>query len=69
MTLVDELLLDRDAAIVNSIHDEIVVECAESIAAETASLVEEAMINAGREFLTRVPVVVEAVISDAWLKK
>jgi DNA polymerase-1 len=69
MTLVDEVLLDRDAAIVNSIHDEIVVECEESIAGETATLVEEAMINAGREFLTRVPVVVEAVISDAWLKK
>lgn len=69
MTLVDAGLREMDAQIVNLIHDEIVVECEESIAEEVAGIVEGAMTAAGREFLTRVPVVVEAVVSDAWLKK
>ncbi|MCW5968932.1 MAG: hypothetical protein KIT57_10490 [Blastocatellales bacterium] len=69
MTLVDAGLKEKDAQIVNLIHDEIVVECAEAIAEEVAGIVEGAMVAAGREFLTRIPVIVEAVVSDAWLKK
>ncbi len=69
MTLVNAALLPYDAFIVNSIHDEIVVECAAAIAEETKALVVEAMTAAGREFLARVPVIVEAIVSDAWLKK
>ena len=69
MTLVHAALLPHDAFIVNSIHDEIVVECAAAIAEETKALVVEAMTAAGREFLQRVPVVVEAMIGNAWLKK
>ena len=69
MTLVDNALLPYDAQIVNSIHDEIVVECAVAIADQIKALVVAAMTAAGREFLARVPVVVEAVVADSWLKK
>ncbi len=69
MTRVDAALLEHDAQIVNSIHDEIVVECAEPIAEMVKKLVAQAMIAAGKEFLQRVPVEVEAVISEAWIKK
>ncbi len=69
MTLLDRALLSRDAQIVNSIHDEIVVECDESIAEEVKQIVIRKMIEGAKEFLPRVPVEVEAVISDAWLKK
>jgi DNA polymerase-1 len=69
MTLLDRALLSRDAQIVNSIHDEIVVECEESIAEEVKQVVIRKMIEGAKEFLPRVPVEVEAVISDAWLKK
>src|SRR4030095_14667495 len=69
MTQVDAALLDYDAQIITSIHDEIVVECAESIAETVKELVTQAMIAAGKEFLKRVPVEVEAVISEAWVKK
>jgi DNA polymerase I-like protein with 3'-5' exonuclease and polymerase domains len=69
MTLLDQALLSRDARIVNSIHDEIVVECDESIAEEVKQIVVRKMIEGAREFLPRVPVGVDAVISDAWLKK
>src|SRR5262249_54841597 len=67
MTLLDQALLSRDAQIVNSIHDEIVVECDESIADEVKQLVVRKMVEGAKEFLPRVPVEVEAVISDAWL--
>jgi DNA polymerase I len=69
MTLLDEALLKRDAQIVNSIHDELVVECEESIAEEVKEIVISKMIEGAKEFLPRVAVTVEAVISDAWLKK
>jgi DNA polymerase I-like protein with 3'-5' exonuclease and polymerase domains len=69
MTLLDEALLKRDANIVNSIHDELVVECEESIAEDVKEIVIRKMIEGAKEFLPRVAVTVEAVISDAWLKK
>lgn len=69
MTLLDEALLGRDAQVVNSIHDELVVECDERIAEEIQPIVEQVMIASAKEFLPRVPVNVEAVIAEAWLKK
>ncbi len=69
MTLLDEALLRIDARIVNSIHDELVVECDESIAEEVKEIVVCKMIEGAKEFLPRVAVTVEGVISDAWLKK
>jgi DNA polymerase I len=69
MTLMDAALLPYDAQIINSIHDELVVECATESAAEVKSIVTQTMVAAGREFLQRVPVEVEAVIADAWVKK
>lgn len=69
MTLMDAALLPYDAQIVNSIHDELVIECAPDVAEEVKALVTQTMVAAGREFLQRVPVEVEAVIADAWVKK
>ncbi|MCG3159322.1 MAG: hypothetical protein JMDDDDMK_00308 [Acidobacteria bacterium] len=69
MTLLDQALLSRDAQIVNSIHDEIVVECDKSIAEDVKQVVVRKMVEGAKEFLPRVAVEVEAVISDAWLKK
>ena len=69
MTLVDRALREHDAQIVNSIHDELVVECAADLAEEIKARVTHAMIAAGRAWLRRVPVEVEAVIADAWVKK
>lgn len=69
MTLLDAALLGRDAQIINSIHDELVVECDAALAEDIKPLVTHAMTAAGREYLHRVPVEVEAVIADAWVKK
>src|SRR5262245_28012090 len=69
MTLLDQALRTRDAQIVNSIHDELVIECHESIAGEIKDVVTRKMIEGAKEFLPRVPVGVEAVVADAWVKK
>ena len=57
-----------DAKIVNCVHDEIVVECAAGQAEECAPIVERDMVAAAREFIRSVPVTVDTVIGDAWLK-
>jgi DNA polymerase I-like protein with 3'-5' exonuclease and polymerase domains len=69
MTRLDAALAGRDAQIVNSIHDEIVVECDEAIAEDVLPLVKAKMIEGAREFLRRVPIEVEAGVADAWVKQ
>jgi DNA polymerase I len=69
MKLVDDALQGSGAQIVHSIHDEVVVECAAEVAEGVAREVARAMTAAGEEFLTRVPVIVDAKVSDAWLKE
>jgi len=57
-----------DAKIVNCIHDEIVVEVAEGRANECAAILDREMVTAAREFIRSVPVSVDTVVADAWLK-
>ena len=59
---------DVDAALVNTVHDEIVVECEESIALEVQELVEKVMRAAGEYYVKSVPVDVESAIADCWSK-
>ncbi len=68
MRLVYEALRPYDAQIVNSIHDEIVVEAAAEQAPEVAELVSECMRAAGREFIKTIPIEVSAAVSDVWMK-
>jgi len=57
-----------DAKLINTVHDEIVIECDESIAEEMSGIMRDCMIKAGEHYLHKVPVDVECVISDSWLK-
>jgi len=57
-----------DALLVNTVHDEIVVECAEEIAEEVGKLVHDCMIKAGRYYLKTVPIEVEYELADFWKK-
>ncbi len=59
---------DLDAALVNMVHDELVVECAETQAEEVHQIVVREMISAGAEFIDRLPVEVDAKIGDSWQK-
>jgi DNA polymerase-1 len=68
LNYVREELEGLDARLINCIHDEFVVECAEEIAAEVSEKTKAAMIRAGEKLLKRVPVEVEAAISHEWQK-
>jgi DNA polymerase-1 len=68
MIRLDEELSALDACLVNTVHDELVVECDASVAAEAKTRVERAMVGAGREYIKSIPVVVEALVADAWMK-
>ncbi|MEK6300187.1 MAG: DNA polymerase [Acidobacteriota bacterium] len=68
LALLYDSLKPFDASIVNCIHDEIVVEVAEAEANPCAAVVERDMVAAAREFIRSVPVTVDVVVGDAWLK-
>ncbi len=57
-----------DAQLVNTVHDEIVVECAEEIAEETQEMVERIMRAAGGFYVKSIPVDVESAVADCWSK-
>ncbi|MCG3171986.1 MAG: DNA polymerase I, thermostable [Myxococcota bacterium] len=54
------------ALLVNTIHDEIVVECEESGAGEIAGMVRREMQEAGGELVRAVPMAADVVIADSW---
>jgi DNA polymerase-1 len=68
LALLHDALKPIDAKIVNCVHDEIVVEVAEAEAEECAAILEREMVAAAREFIRSVPVTVDIVIGEAWLK-
>lgn len=57
------------AQVVNLVHDEIVVECQKDNADRVKELLEKAMKHAGKVILKRVPVEVESIIKDKWVKE
>jgi DNA polymerase I-like protein with 3'-5' exonuclease and polymerase domains/intein/homing endonuclease len=59
---------DLDARLINCIHDEFVVECAEEVASEVSARMKGAMFRAGAKLLKKVPVEVEVAISREWTK-
>ncbi len=63
-----EELEGLDARLINSIHDEFVVECEEDVSSEVSEKTRAAMIRAGEEILKKVPVEVEVAVSREWRK-
>jgi DNA polymerase I-like protein with 3'-5' exonuclease and polymerase domains len=68
MRLVYDALRGGDAQIINSIHDEIVVESDQAIAEEVAQMVRERMIAAAQEFIRAIPVEVDVHVGETWIK-
>jgi DNA polymerase-1 len=63
-----DALAGTSARLVNIVHDEIIVECDASDAEATAEKLSAAMIAAGREYVTKVPVTADVHIADEWAK-
>jgi DNA polymerase-1 len=57
-----------DAKIINLVHDEIVIECAEGQVNEVREIVGQDMVKAGEDFLKSVPVEVDIKIDKVWRK-
>ena len=64
----NEALQGYDAQVVNTVHDEIVVEAREDQSEAVCKIVEHEMVKAGSQIITLVPVVVDATIADFWSK-
>jgi len=58
-----------NAQIINTIHDEIMVECSTSDSLKTLEIVHKEMINAGELILKDIPIKVDSKIVDSWGEK
>jgi DNA polymerase-1 len=65
---INEALRDYEARIVNTVHDEIVVEAREDQAEVVCGIVEREMVKAGEQIISLVPIVADAKIADYWSK-
>ncbi|MGI8650743.1 MAG: bifunctional 3'-5' exonuclease/DNA polymerase [Rubrobacter sp.] len=65
---INKALRPTEARLINSIHDEFVIECPEEIAPEISEKVKQAMTFAGEKLLKKVPVEVEVMTSTEWRK-
>jgi DNA polymerase I-like protein with 3'-5' exonuclease and polymerase domains len=68
MAIVRNHLRGRDAKIIGTVHDEIIVRAHESISQEIFKIVHDDMINAGQEFIKNLPVDVEGKVDLCWSK-
>ena len=63
------VLKDTNTSIVAVVHDEIVLECDETKAEETAVLLKNTMEKAGARYMKDVPVIAEASVAESWAEK
>lgn len=68
LIFINQELKDKDIRLINTIHDEIVLEAIESKAEYASKLLEEKMIKAAKIFIKTTPIVVDVNISDFWSK-
>jgi DNA polymerase I len=67
--MLPQRLQDTGAQIIGTVHDEIILEVPERMAREAAVILEESKIQAGKAYLSRVPIEVEVTIADTWAEK
>lgn len=58
--------MDVGALIVGTVHDEIIIEVSAKMADDTAAILPETMIEAAKDYLSRVPVEVAIDTGDTW---
>lgn len=68
LRLLHEDIRPTSAKLVNIVHDEIVVECDTAEAEHTSQILESAMLRAGAEFVSKVPIKVDVHTADEWTK-
>lgn len=67
--MIYERLRGLDARLVNTVHDEIVIEARADIADQVSTLLSDTMVEAGQRYLVDLPVLAEAGVCDSWSEK
>ena len=62
-------MADTGAQITGTVHDEIILEIPEKMADDAAAILQETIIEAGKTYLSKVPVEVEVTIGETWAEK
>lgn len=68
LRLLHDDIRGTSAMLVNIVHDEIVVECDAADAETAAAKLESAMLRAGEQFVSKVPIKVDVHAADDWTK-
>ncbi len=68
LRLLHEEIVSTSAKLVNIVHDEIVVECDSADADQIAAKLESAMLQAGNDYVTKVPIKVDVRVASEWSK-
>lgn len=68
LRLLHDDIRGTSAMLVNIVHDEIVVECDAADAEEMSLKLESAMLRAGEQFVSKVPIKVDVHAADDWTK-
>jgi DNA polymerase I-like protein with 3'-5' exonuclease and polymerase domains len=68
LRLLHDSLRGTSGKLVNIVHDEVMVECDAAEADAIATKLDAAMVAAGRDFVSRVPIKTDVHIADEWSK-
>jgi DNA polymerase-1 len=66
LALLPQRLADTAAQIIGTVQDEIILEVPDGLTREAAVILKETMIQAGKAYLSKVPVEVEVTIGGTW---
>ena len=69
LVILQKRLEGLDAELVAVIHDEVIVQTPPPLADEVHGIVEQAMIDGMRTFVSAVPITAEAVVGRSWAEK
>ena len=69
LALLPQRLTSTGSQIIVTVHDEIILEVAEWVADDAAAILRETMIEAGKAYLSKVPVELEVTVADNWAEK
>ena len=68
LRLLHDDIRETSAKLVNIVHDEIIVECDAAESEQTVKILESAMLRAGEQFVSRVPIKVDVHTAVEWTK-
>jgi len=67
--LLPRRLVDTGAQIIGTVHDEIIIEVPYRLTGEAAVILKKSMIQAGKAYVSKVPVDVDVTIGETWEEK